>query len=371
MSGPASGVMAAACAARRGAGCSNLITYDMGGTSTDVGADPRRRARRSRSEIEMEYAMPIHVPMVDVRTDRRRRRLDRPGRRGRPAAGRAGERRRRRRGRSATAAAARGRRSPTPTCCSAGSNPARPAGARRRRSTSRRRATAFARDSAARSASTRSRPRRQPCCASPTTAWPARSAWSRSPAARSARLRAVRLRRRRAAARRGAGARARHPEVLIPARPGITNALGCIVADLRHDFVNTLNTPLARRRRRARSRTILAAQAAEGAAAIEERRRHGRAASTYLHAADMQFRGQTHLLRVPRSTAPRSAGEALQTLLRRGLLRALRRRSCRRSAPVLVNLQHLGHRRAGDDLDLSATLHRPRDRPPRRRWPRR
>ena len=34
------------------------------------------------------------------------------------------------------------------------------------------------------------------------------------------------------------------PEVLIPARPGLTNALGCLVADLRQDFVNTLNVPL-------------------------------------------------------------------------------------------------------------------------------
>ena len=34
------------------------------------------------------------------------------------------------------------------------------------------------------------------------------------------------------------------PEVLVPARPGITNALGCIVADLKHDFVRTINSPL-------------------------------------------------------------------------------------------------------------------------------
>ena len=34
------------------------------------------------------------------------------------------------------------------------------------------------------------------------------------------------------------------PRVLVPARPGITNALGCVVADLRHDFVRTLNRPL-------------------------------------------------------------------------------------------------------------------------------
>ena len=34
------------------------------------------------------------------------------------------------------------------------------------------------------------------------------------------------------------------PKVLVPARPGITNALGCVVADLRQDFTNTLNTPI-------------------------------------------------------------------------------------------------------------------------------
>ncbi len=35
------------------------------------------------------------------------------------------------------------------------------------------------------------------------------------------------------------------PRVLVPARPGLTNALGCVVADLRHDFVQTLARPLA------------------------------------------------------------------------------------------------------------------------------
>ena len=66
MSGPASGVMAAAYTGRV-AGLPDLITYDMGGTSTDValirGAEPA-----VSNEIEIEYAMPIHVPMVDVRT---------------------------------------------------------------------------------------------------------------------------------------------------------------------------------------------------------------------------------------------------------------------------------------------------------------
>ncbi|MGB3243393.1 MAG: hydantoinase/oxoprolinase family protein [Sulfitobacter sp.] len=66
MSGPASGVMAAAYTGRR-AGENNLLTYDMGGTSTDVALILNGTPPVS-NEIEVEYAMPIHVPMVDVRT---------------------------------------------------------------------------------------------------------------------------------------------------------------------------------------------------------------------------------------------------------------------------------------------------------------
>ena len=66
MSGPASGVMAAAFTGRA-ANEPNLITYDMGGTSTDV-ALIRDATPSVSNEIEVEYGMPIHVPMVDVRT---------------------------------------------------------------------------------------------------------------------------------------------------------------------------------------------------------------------------------------------------------------------------------------------------------------
>ncbi|MGC1440603.1 MAG: hydantoinase/oxoprolinase family protein, partial [Burkholderiaceae bacterium] len=66
MSGPASGVMAAAYTGRR-AKRPNLITYDMGGTSTDV-ALIRNAEPSVSNEIEVEYGLPIHVPMVDVRT---------------------------------------------------------------------------------------------------------------------------------------------------------------------------------------------------------------------------------------------------------------------------------------------------------------
>ena len=66
MSGPASGVIAAAYIGKH-AGRPNLITYDMGGTSTDVALIYNSHPSIS-SEIEIEYAMPIHLPMVDVRT---------------------------------------------------------------------------------------------------------------------------------------------------------------------------------------------------------------------------------------------------------------------------------------------------------------
>jgi N-methylhydantoinase A len=66
MSGPASGVIAAADTARR-AGVADLITYDMGGTSSDV-AVIRGGVPAVSHELELEYAMPIHVPMIDVRT---------------------------------------------------------------------------------------------------------------------------------------------------------------------------------------------------------------------------------------------------------------------------------------------------------------
>ena len=70
MSGPASGVIAAAATlAQSGARSSggDAVTYDMGGTSSDValisGGLPEVSA-----ELTIDYGLPIHVPMVDVRT---------------------------------------------------------------------------------------------------------------------------------------------------------------------------------------------------------------------------------------------------------------------------------------------------------------
>ena len=87
------------------------------------------------------------------------------------------------------------------------------------------------------------------------------------------------------------------PEVLVPARPGLTNALGCLVADLRQDRVNTLNRPLDGLDM-AEVRAVLEAQRDSALAAIAEERTEVEEV-TVLHGADMQFRGQTHLIRVP------------------------------------------------------------------------
>jgi len=86
------------------------------------------------------------------------------------------------------------------------------------------------------------------------------------------------------------------PEVLVPARPGLTNALGCLIADLRQDFVNTLNVPLDAADM-SHVRAILNEQRERGLA-INAEEQSEIVETTVLHAADMQFRGQTHLIRV-------------------------------------------------------------------------
>jgi N-methylhydantoinase A len=86
------------------------------------------------------------------------------------------------------------------------------------------------------------------------------------------------------------------PRVLVPGRPGITNALGCVVADLRHDFVRTVNRPLDAVDMEAVA-SIFAAQIAEGRRLIADETIDIEGVSV-LHGADMQFIGQTHLISV-------------------------------------------------------------------------
>jgi N-methylhydantoinase A len=107
------------------------------------------------------------------------------------------------------------------------------------------------------------------------------------------------------------------PRVLVPARPGITNAIGCATADLRHDYVNTVNLPLAELDIEA-ARSLLRAQIEEGRATIE-RERVATETIELLHFADMQFQGQTHILTVP-LPSPEITVEQLQAAFDRAYL---------------------------------------------------
>lgn len=292
MSGPASGVMAAARVAEA-AGFPNVITYDMGGTSSDVGLILEGLPSLS-AELELEYAMPIHVPMVDVHTIgagggsiafRNEAGLLQVGpesagaKPGPIAYGRGGTR-----PTITDANLVLGRLNPNGLLAVGAPVPVEHV---------RGRIAAEVGDplgldvEAAAAAILR--------IANDRMAGAIRMvSLAKGHDPRDFALFAF----------GGAGplhavALARElgiPKVLIPARPGITNALGCIVADLRHDFVRTVNRPLPSLDE-AEARGILEAQVAEGRALIA---REGVPIEgiRVVHRADMQFQGQSHMLSV-------------------------------------------------------------------------
>jgi N-methylhydantoinase A len=139
--------------------------------------------------------------------------------------------------------------------------------------------------------------------------------------------------------------------VLVPARPGITNAIGCVVADLRHDFVRTINTPLDALEP-GRVAAILREQGDEGTRLIAKER-IAISATRQLYSLDMQFIGQTHLLRVPLSD-PDPDRATLQSLFENAYFDRFRvRLDTIRANVVNVNTSVIGTRAA---LDLSALL---------------
>ncbi len=293
MSGPASGVIAAAYTGKR-AGFGNLVTYDMGGTSTDV-ALIRNAEPAVSNEIEIEYAMPIHVPMVAVHT---------------VGAG----------GGSIARVDAAGLIQIGPE--SAGANPG---------------PICYGRGGTeptitdANLVLGRLAPKKLLAVDNPVTVERVTGIFEdkigkatglSGVEAAGAVLRlgnmkmagAIRM----VSVSRGhdprdfalfafggagplhATALARElglPRVLVPARPGITNALGCVVADLRHDFVNTINMPVGAldeaalhavlERHRNEGETLIAKEAVKPDAI------------RVTYSADMQFVGQTHIINVP------------------------------------------------------------------------
>ena len=354
MSGPASGVMAAAHVGRV-AGRGDLITYDMGGTSTDValirGAEPA-----VSNEIEIEYAMPIHVPMVDVRT---------------VGAGGGSIARVNAAGLLEVGPESAGA-DPGPICYGRGGqeptisdanlllgrlDPGKLAvrGGVRLGDV----AEIFLRKIGA------------PLGLDAQAAAEAVLAVANTRMAGAIRMVSISLgadpRDFALFAFGGAGplhacALARElgiPEVLVPARPGITNAIGCVVADLRHDFVRTLSRPLDALDPGALA-DVFAEQVAQGEALIGAEKVEIRELR-HLHSVDMQFMGQTHLLRVPLGT-PDITAEALRARFEEVYFSRFRvKLDDIRAMVVNANTSVIGVRAA---LDLS-TLIDPAARKPR------
>lgn len=292
MSGPASGVMAAAYTGRR-IGEMDLITYDMGGTSSDVALIRGGEAPVS-NEIELEYALPIHVPMVDVRT---------------VGAGGGSIARVDEGGLLAVGPESAGAR-PGPICFGRGGdrptisdanlllgrlNPARLTAVEGEASIDKVREI-FQRDLG------------DPLGLGAEEAAQAVLRVANATMAGAIRMVSLSLgadpRDFALFAFGGAGplhaaALARElgvPRVLVPARPGLTNALGCVVADLRHDYVRTVNLPLETAEMD-RIHAVLAEQALAGEAALREENAPI-TGMRRLFSADMQFMGQSHVVRV-------------------------------------------------------------------------
>ena len=293
MSGPASGVMAAAYTASA-AGYKEVVTYDMGGTSTDV-ALIQAGVPTVSSELELEYAMPIHVPMVDVHTigagGGSIAFINQAGmlQVGPESAG------------AMPGPICYGRGGSEPTITDANLilgrlNPQKLLAVDRPVSLDAVRAIILEKIG-------------KPLALDATAAAAAilRIANDKMAGA----IRMVSLARGHdprdfvlfpfgGAGPLHAAALARElaiPRLLIPLRPGITNALGCVVADARHDYVNTINQPLPALDINLVWST-LEAQIADGRATLA---RDGVAieGTRILHFADMQFQGQSHILTLP------------------------------------------------------------------------
>jgi N-methylhydantoinase A len=292
MSGPASGVIAAASTATA-AGFPNVVTYDMGGTSTDV-ALIQDGVPLVSSELEIEYAMPIHVPMVDVHTvgagGGSIAHVDEAGllKIGPRSAG------------AIPGPICFGRGGNEPTITDANLvlgrlNPARLLGVQNSITMSIVEEALIANVGGALKLS-----------AEQSAAAVIRVANDKMAGA----IRLVSLSRGHdprdfiLLAFGGAGplhaaALARElgiPKVLIPARPGLTNALGCLVADLRHDFVRTINKPLSMVNE-TELVSVLDAHIEEGNNILQRENVEIDNVQVF-HTADMQFQGQTHILNV-------------------------------------------------------------------------
>jgi N-methylhydantoinase A len=347
MSGPASGTMAAAYSGRI-AGVMDLITYDMGGTSTDV-ALIRNAEPSVSSEIEIEYALPIHVPMVDVRT---------VGAGGGSIArvnvagllevgpesagavpgpicyGRGGDR-----PTISDANLLLGRLDPAKLKSVEGGVSIETVEAVFRSELGDRLGLDAVEAAAAviRMANTRMAGAIRMVSVS-LGADPRDFALfafgGAGPLHASALARELGI-----------------PRVLVPPRPGITNALGCLVADLRHDYTNTINRPLDLIDMD-EVHALFARHVAEGEAMLGREHIEFKGIR-HLYSVDMQFAGQSHLIRVPIDTA-----EPDRTMLRRLFEEAYFRRFRVELGQIRANLVNVNTSVIGarPEIDLSGLI---------------
>jgi N-methylhydantoinase A len=96
---------------------------------------------------------------------------------------------------------------------------------------------------------------------------------------------------------------------VVPLYPGITSAIGCMLGQLKHDFMRSVNMPLSKFRPSALE-DILKAQEEEGRELLKAEGVPSNAVATHL-SADMCYRGQTHLISVD---LPRDVALTPQTL---------------------------------------------------------
>jgi N-methylhydantoinase A len=87
------------------------------------------------------------------------------------------------------------------------------------------------------------------------------------------------------------------PMVLVPRFPGITSGLGCVLAPVRHDFVQSIGQPLADMRP-AQIDGRFADHAAAGRRLLDQDAVPLVEVELY-HEVDLLFRGQSHVFRVP------------------------------------------------------------------------
>ncbi len=102
---------------------------------------------------------------------------------------------------------------------------------------------------------------------------------------------------------------------LVPRFPGITSALGCVLADARHDTVQTLNLMLDGLDAGALERRMLAAGADTEAVVANA----GIPIETIdvLYELDMHYLGQTHTISVPLPLAGQNGGRLSEPIIRR------------------------------------------------------